>query len=149
MSLVWPIEWPLIDLLWKCNVVASQDMLYQWSMPFNTDQCRIKILALTPMSINKHQCRSMKINIDQYFSILLNADYWATFWINNRILIRHWSVLNGIDHWYSMSCDKYESDIKIFLVWSFTIQVPLTYMRRQVIILPSKDLSSLCMSCLD
>ncbi len=42
-----------------------------------------------------HQGRSINIGIDHY---------WATFWINNRILIRHWSVLIDIDHWNSMSC---------------------------------------------
>ena len=39
-----------------------------------------------------HQCRSMNLNCDP-------------FWINNRILIRHWSVSVGIDHWSSMSCN--------------------------------------------
>ncbi len=59
----------------KCHDVIcciTQDMLYQCSMPINTDQCRITFLALTPMSINKYQCRSKKINIGQYLSILLN-----------------------------------------------------------------------------
>ena len=47
------------------------------------------------------------INADQYWSmsdqicgIVTNADQ---FWINNRILIRHWSVLIDIDHWNSTS----------------------------------------------
>ncbi len=54
------------------------------------------------------------INADQYWSmpdqisgIDTNsrlADLKKEAYINNRILIRHWSVLIGIDHWYSMSC---------------------------------------------
>ena len=67
------------------------------------DQCRIKFVALTSMPINAksnlwywHQCRS--INIDRYWSSLIAIDlYWATFWVNNRILIRHWSVFK-IEH---------------------------------------------------
>ena len=38
----------------------------------NADQCRIKFVALTPMPINKYQCRLMKINTDQYFSIQID-----------------------------------------------------------------------------
>ena len=40
----------------------------------NTGQCRIKFVALTPMPINKYQCRSMQINTDQYGSMSTNAD---------------------------------------------------------------------------
>ena len=116
----------------------SQDTLYQWSMPVNIDQCQIKFLALTPIPINNYQCRSMKINTDQYFSIWRSIDrywslligvdhYWPAFWINNRILIWHWSVLIDIDHWNSMSwkVSSYISigaGVKIWNMWSlFTI----------------------------
>ncbi len=65
-------------------------------MPINTDQCRIKCVALTPMPINKYQCRSMKINTDQLFSIRINVNQcWS--------IDHYWKVLIDIDiHWSAL-----------------------------------------------
>ncbi len=49
------------------NLTANMDIVGHAVSMINADQCRIKFLALTPMSINKYQCRSMKIIIEPHF----------------------------------------------------------------------------------
>ncbi len=68
----------------QSKIDLYQDMLFQWSMPINTDQCRIKFVELIQ-------------NVSHW--------YWLTgIGVNTTNLIRHWSLLIGIDYWSSMSC---------------------------------------------
>ncbi len=93
----------IYDSIYQTNIFLcnGQDMLYQWSMPINTDQCRIKFVALTPMPINKYQYRSIKINTDQYFSILINVDQcWSM--LDQRLLDQDWSALISIDLYWEV-----------------------------------------------
>ena len=68
----------------------NQDMLFQWSMSINIDQCQNKNSVIDP------KCGSIMIGIG----------------VNATKLIWHWLVLISIDHWYSMSC------IIIFQMWN-------------------------------
>ncbi len=96
--------------MWHLNIRTCWINDQCQSIPINTGS-----KALTPMPINKYQCRSMKINTDQYFSIRINADqsilriidqywsslitidlYWDAFWINARNLIQHWSLIQHV-----------------------------------------------------
>ncbi len=48
-----------------------QDMLYQWSMPINTDQCRIKILLLIQNVAQLVSMPEIWSGIDRYWSTLI------------------------------------------------------------------------------
>ena len=106
-------------------------MLFQWSIAINPDQCRIKFPALTPMPVNKYQCRSRKINTNQYFSILLNADQCWSIPINAGSEAA-WSALIGIErqwHWSPLiGIDPYrEILIIIDLHWSALIFIEINF----------------------
>ena len=115
---------PLLTMSGSTLLCWLQDMLYQWSMLINTDQCRIKFNVLIAMSINKYQCRSMTINIDQYFSMLLNANQCRSMLIDASLISigyhcisggidQHWEALRSIDQYWSslifidQHCDQY------------------------------------------
>ena len=59
-------------------------------------------------SVIDPKCWSIKVNADQLRSMLIFIDrHWyllTGIGVNATNLIRHWSELIGIDHWYSMSC---------------------------------------------
>ncbi len=68
-------------------------------MKINEDQYQSILL-------NKDQCRSTLIHIEKYWSVLIFIDgHWYLLigiGVNATNLIRHWWVLIAIDHWYSM-----------------------------------------------
>ncbi len=75
--------------LWQCYC-CEHNSGHAVSMPINNDQCRIKFVALTPMLINKYQCRSMKINWSALIIIEPHFGSITEFWSG---IDRYWSTL--------------------------------------------------------